>query len=113
MSKTSIEWTEARWNPVRGCMHVSEGCRNCYAERMAARFAERWEGPPTLYGDTPDSDTRFARMTEAGPRWTGRVQLIPSKLDEPLHWRKPRRVFVNSMSDLFHEALDDDDIDRV
>lgn len=99
---TSIEWTDATWNPVRGCSRVSEGCRNCYAERQAARF--RGDGDP-FHG--------FAYSDKAGPHWTGRVELIPSKLDEPLRWRKPRRIFVNSMSDLFHESLPDEAIAAV
>jgi protein gp37 len=106
MGKTSIEWTDKVWNCVRGCSRVSEGCRNCYAERIAARFSAE-DGDPRL----PFSE--FAIMTPAGPRWTGRVELIESKLLEPLSWRKPCRVFVNSMSDLFHENLPDEAIDRV
>lgn len=102
---SAIEWTDETWNPVRGCSRVSEGCTRCYAERMAARNLPEMRSPTT--GEP------FARMTPAGPRWTGKVELIPSKLDEPLHWRKPRRVFVNSMSDLFHEALDFKDICHV
>ena len=110
--KSKIEWTDATWNPVRGCSRVSEGCRNCYAERIAARFSKlpaEYEGtfrPPGIFGG-------FSEMTKAGPRWTGKVELIKSKLDEPLHWREPRRIFVNSMSDLFHESLSDGAIDRV
>lgn len=105
MSVTSIEWCDVTWNPVRGCSRVSEGCRNCYAEAMAARNLPEMRSPST--GES------FARSTPAGPRWTGRVELIPSKLDEPLGWRKPRRVFVNSMSDLFHESLPNDAIAAV
>jgi protein gp37 len=118
---TSIEWTRGddgtegkAWNPVRGCTRVSEGCRNCYAERMAARFSGVDDSD--LRGGTvarPYAFHGYAHMTPAGPRWTGRVELIPSKLDEPLHWKKPRRVFVNSMSDLFHEALTNGQINRV
>lgn len=100
MSETAIAWTDAVWNPVRGCSRVSEGCRNCYAERIAARFSD--VGKP--FHD-------FATRNPA--RWTGRVALIPEKLDEPLRWRKPRRVFVNSMSDLFHESLSDWAIESV
>jgi protein gp37 len=100
MSK--IEWTDRTWNVSRGCSRVSEGCRNCYAERMAARFS----GPGAPFHG-------FAHPTPAGPRWTGRVELIQEKLDEPLHWRKPSRVFVNSMSDLFHEALSFEHIESV
>ena len=107
---TKIEWTDCTWNPVRGCSRVSEGCRNCYAERVAARFSgegERFHG----FAERRDSDLNAGGGSK--PRWTGRVELIESKLTEPLRWRKPRRVFVNSMSDLFHEALPDEAIDRV
>lgn len=99
---TSIEWTETTWNPVRGCSRVSEGCRHCYAERQAARF--RGDDDP-FHG--------FAYSDKAGPHWTGKVELIPSKLAEPLRWRKPRSIFVNSMSDLFHEGLSDEAIAAV
>ncbi len=115
MSQTSnIEWTDATWNPVRGCSRVSEGCRNCYAERIAARFTRSIDEIPGPYvGQTDDAFHGFAINTDSGPRWTGKVELIESKLLEPLHWKKPRRVFVNSMSDLFHENLPDESIDRI
>lgn len=111
MGKTSIQWTDYKWNPVRGCSRISEGCRNCYAEAIAGRFSggdvidtpQRWDGKGAAFNG-------FAIMTKSGPRWTGRVELIDHKLAEPLRWRKPRRVFVNSMSDLFHENLPDADI---
>jgi protein gp37 len=102
---TKIEWTDETWNPTRGCSRVSEGCRNCYAERQAARNFPGLKSPTT--GES------FAVLTDSGPHWTGKVELIESKLLEPLHWKKPRRVFVNSMSDLFHEALPDRDIAKV
>ena len=92
---SKIEWTESTWNPLRGCTRVSEGCRFCYAERIAARFSGKgmaYEG--------------LAENTEAGPRWTQQVRLIPELLNEPLKWKKPRRIFVNSMSDLFHEKVE-------
>ena len=100
--RTSIAWTDTTWNPVRGCSRVSEGCRNCYAERQAARFSDHGQ---YAHG--------FVERTPSGPRWTGKVELVPEKLDEPLGWLKPRRVFVNSMSDLFHEALPFEAIDMV
>ncbi|MFN3650051.1 MAG: DUF5131 family protein [Armatimonadota bacterium] len=100
--KTGIEWTDATWNPIRGCTRVSEGCRNCYAERVAGRFS----GPGQPYEG-------LARMTASGPRWTGAVCLVPEHLEDPIRWRKPRRIFVNSMSDLFHEGLGDAEIARV
>ena len=105
MSITPIEWTDETWNPVRGCSRVSEGCRNCYAERQAARNFPGLRSPTT--GEA------FAVLNGDGPHWTGKVELIESKLTEPLHWKKPRRVFVNSMSDLFYENLPDEAIDRV
>ncbi len=91
---SSIEWTESTWNPVRGCTRVSEGCRFCYAERIAARFSGKglaYEG--------------LAKNTKAGPQWTHKVTPVRSLLNEPLKWKKPRRIFVNSMSDLFHEKV--------
>lgn len=111
MSSTSIEWTDVTWNPARGCSRVSEGCRNCYAEKIASRFSGK--------GQTFDgfADTHlFLGPGEPLNRkggWTGKVALVLEKLDEPLRWRKPRRVFVNSMSDLFHEALPDESIAAV
>ena len=98
-SETKIEWTDSVWNPVRGCSRVSEGCTRCYAEAIAARFS----GPGLAYEG-------FAKRTKGGPRWTGKVQLVREALDQPLRWRKPRRIFVNSMSDLFHESLADEEI---
>lgn len=91
-ANTKIEWTDATWNPIVGCTRVSEGCVNCYAERFAARFPDRFGG--------------VSRMTEYGPRWTGKIVLRPEALNLPLRWRKQRRIFVNSMSDLFHENVE-------
>ena len=104
--RTGIEWTDATWNPVRGCTRVSEGCRHCYAEIMAARFSGpgQWgEGLAEIVGEGARRDHR----------WTGKVALAEGLLDQPLRWRRPRRIFVNSTSDLFHEAIPDDWIDRV
>ena len=99
---SSIEWTDRTWNPVRGCSIVSPGCVNCYA----MTFAHRFNRPGGPYEG-------LTKATTAGPQWTGQVQLVESALREPLSWRKPARVFVNSMSDLFHESVPDDFIDRV
>lgn len=93
-----IAWTEETWNPVRGCSKKSEGCRNCYAESMAARFCA--PGQP------------YDGLVKDG-RWNGEVKMVAEHLNDPLHWRRPRRVFVNSMSDLFHENLADEDIDQI
>jgi len=113
--KSSIEWTDASWNPIRGCSRVSEGCRFCYAERVAARFS----GPGQPYEGLASSKTVTrpagggVRTTFHEPRWTGEVRFIPEALDLPLRWTKPRRIFVNSMSDLFHEKVEDEWIERI
>ncbi|MBI4719624.1 MAG: phage Gp37/Gp68 family protein [Planctomycetes bacterium] len=94
-SKSKIEWTDATWNPVRGCTKVSAGCAHCYAET----FAERFRGVP-------------GHPYEQGFD----LRLVPHKLAEPLRWKTPRMIFVNSMSDLFHEGVPDDyivDVARV
>ncbi len=98
-----IAWTDQSWNPVRGCSRVSPGCQHCYAETVAARFS----GPGQAYEGLAE------RRSNGEPRWTGKVQLVEKHLTDPLRWTRPRRVFVNSMSDLFHESLSDEAIDRV
>lgn len=96
MAETKIDWADVVWNPLAGCSRASEGCRYCYAETMAARL-ERM-GLPLYAGLT--------RQTADGPRWTGKVNLADDrKLWEPTYRKKPTRYFVNSMSDLFHEAV--------
>jgi protein gp37 len=101
--RTGIEWTESTWNPIRGCSRVSEGCRHCYAETVAARFS----GPGQAYEG-------LARRTTSGEaRWTGIARLVPKVLDQPIRWDRPRKVFVNSMSDLFHESLTNEEIAAV
>lgn len=103
MTKSGIEWTDrSDWNPMRGCTRVSEGCRNCYAERIAGRFSA--PGQP-FHG--------FTTQTPAGARWTGKVEMVPGRLDLPLRWRKPSRIFVNSAFDLFHESVPDEWIEGI
>ncbi|OOG61406.1 hypothetical protein B0E46_15620 [Rhodanobacter sp. B04] len=97
---SAIEWTDATWNPLRGCSRVSSGCQHCYAERVAARFS----GPGLPYEGLIHPVTKG---------WNGKVRFIPEVLDQPLRWRKPRRIFVNSMSDLFHESVPDEWIDQI
>ncbi len=105
---TEISWTHlpgyrgCSWNPLRGCSRVSPGCQACYAETHAGRFCG--EGLPF---------EGYATRGPAGARWTGKVDLLPAKLAEPLGWKQPRCVFVNSMSDLFHEELSFEDIAAV
>ena len=92
--KTRIAWSDATWNPVTGCTKVSSGCKHCYAEREWRRLAA---APHTVY---------------TGRSFTS-VRVHPERLGQPLRWRRPRRIFVNSMSDLFHEAVSDGFIDQV
>lgn len=106
---TTIEWTNATWNPVRGCAIVSKGCTNCYAMRQAHRH--NYDGEEI--GRPPGAYFGLTQMSKGGPVWTGKVSLHPELLDWPLHRRKPLRIFVNSMSDLFHEDVPDDFIAQV
>ena len=94
-----IAWTEETWNPIRGCSRVSEGCRHCYAETVANRF----KGPGQPYEG----------LIAPGGQWNGNITVAHNLIDQPLRWKKPRRIFVNSMSDLFHENVDDYIIRRV
>lgn len=98
---SSIEWTDTTWNPVTGCDRVSPGCAHCYALDLAARLKGMGQARYQRDGDPKTSGPGFG------------VTLHPDKLEEPLRWRKPRMVFVNSMSDLFHEAVPDEFIVRV
>lgn len=90
--QSHIEWTDATWNPVRGCTKISPGCSHCYAETFAERFRGVKGHPYELGFD---------------------LRLVPSKLEEPLSWKKPKFVFVNSMSDLFHDGVSTDYIQKV
>lgn len=94
---TAIEWCDVTWNPVVGCSRVSRGCDNCYAIGVAARnLCAQHKGLTKI---------RPRDASRPGPDWTGEIRLVPQRLTEPLGWRKPRRVFVNSMSDLFHAKV--------
>jgi protein gp37 len=96
--KSSIEWTDATWNPIRGCTRVSEGCRHCYAETVANRFS----GPGLPYEG----------LTVLG-KWNGTIKFVEEHLLDPLRWKAPRRIFVNSMSDLFHPGVTDAMLDKI
>ena len=125
MGSSAIEWTDATWNPARGCSRVSPGCERCYAERVAARFSgprKPFEGFASFRYRTVTEEHRsetghYISQTDhemsLGARWTGRVELVPAMLDLPLRWKTPRRIFVNSMSDLFHERLTNEEIAAV
>ena len=110
MADTKIQWTDKTWNPVVGCTRVSAGCERCYAERQARRLAFLREEFYEVYG--PLISNLWAQDSSRW-RWSGKMQLFPERLNQPLHWRKPRRIFVNSMSDLFHEAVPFDFILKV
>ena len=97
--KSSIEWTDATWNPVTGCSRVSAGCENCYAERLAAT---RMKHHPSRQG-----------LTDRHGRWNGEVRFNWQWLDQPLRWQRPRRIFVCAHGDLFHESVPDGWIMRV
>lgn len=103
--KTSISWTDATWGPVRGCSRVSTGCERCYAEGIAARFSGS--------GQPYEGLAKIGVRTGHQPKWTGIVRLVSEHLHDPLAWRKPRRIFVTSMSDIFHEKLTNEEIAAV
>ena len=96
---SKIEWTDESWNLIAGCTKCSPGCLNCWAEKMAFRL---WHMGHDVYGDVIsgvwDGFTKF--------RWSGKIVCRENVLDKPLHWRKPRRIFICSMSDLFHPDVD-------
>lgn len=99
---SKISWTDETWNPVAGCTKCSPGCLNCYAEKMAARL--KWIG-----NDNP----QYLGKTDAEGNWTGKIECCDWLLGKPLHWKTPRRIFVCSMSDLFHEKVPFEFIARV
>jgi protein gp37 len=108
VSTTSIQWTDRVWNPVTGCTKVSAGCKHCYAETIAGRFwATQYDPVPTGRHDAAGNGP------ETRPRAFTDVLTHEDRLTDPLSWRKPARVFVNSMSDLFHHDVPDEFIDRV
>jgi protein gp37 len=108
---TSIEWTDETWNPFVGCSKISPGCTNCYAILQAYRNNAMAQKMPN-----PGRMKYYDGLTERkGDRidWTGLVRIVPEALEIPFHWKKGRRVFVNSMSDLFHESIPLEQIDLV
>lgn len=97
---TKISWADETWSPIIGCSKISAGCQNCYAERMAARLANM---------NTPGYCDGVVELDEGRdlylPKWTSETVMLPAALTKPLHWRKPRKIFVVSMGDLFHESV--------
>lgn len=109
---TKIEWTNETWNPIIGCSKISEGCENCYAEKMAFRLMHM---PHTDYyqyvliDNGEDNPDEFCNV----PKWNGLTHFVKPALGKPLKWKKPRRIFVCSMGDLFHESVPFEWIDKV
>ena len=99
--RSAIEWTQATWNPVTGCDRISPGCQHCYALTLAKRLRAMGQAKYQTDGRPPTSGPGFG------------VAVHPHALGEPLRWRKPRRIFVNSMSDLFHARVPDGFIAQV
>lgn len=122
-----ISWTNTTWNPIVGCSRVSQGCVRCYAETMAARVANAAQWALQTRQKLTDVQAAYRQvvrwerggmdpadeMDKALPKWNGRVAVIESRLNEPLQWKRPRLVFTNSMSDLFHESLTFEQIDQI
>ena len=102
MADTSIEWTDATWNPVAGCTVLSPGCTNCYAMKLAGTRLRKH-----------DSRVGLTTMTKAGPVWNGTVRFNTLWLDQPLRWQRARRIFVCAHGDLFHELVPDEWLDKV
>ncbi len=100
---SDIEWTDATWNPISGCKIASPGCTNCYAMRMAARLQAM--DHPAYFGVT--------RVSGGRPKWTGAIHTNDAALELPLRWRAPRKVFVNSMSDLFQDGVPNAFVERI
>lgn len=114
--KTGIEWTDSTWNPIRGCSRVSEGCRNCYAEGVAARFSHpAKQNYLTEWGDYEGgrAEGPYHGLIAKTGQWNGQIKVIDHLMNWPLRKKKPMRIFVNSMSDLFHENVPDKVIDRI
>jgi protein gp37 len=102
-TNSRIEWTEATWNPVAGCTVISPGCTNCYAMRMAARLEKMGQA----------KYTGITRASGGRAKWNGRIVLDEASLTLPKKWKRGRTIFVNSMSDLFHDSVDVDFVKRV
>jgi len=111
-SHSTIEWTETTWNPLVGCTKVSPGCKFCYAERMSARLRAM---ATQLEHEGRNSGRKgfYKKVVNTSGRWNRKVVLVEEALEDPLQWRRPRTVFVNSMSDLFHESVSEHYIGRV
>jgi protein gp37 len=111
-TRSTIEWTEVTWNPVVGCSVISPGCHNCYAMEMARRL-KGVALAKLARGEDPGRLRYYIEVIGEDGRWNGELRLVPEALDDPIRWRTPRIIFVNSMSDLFHENLPVGDVQKV
>jgi len=100
-TKSTIAWTQKTWNPLAGCTRVSSGCENCYAEKMSRRLAKM----AAVHPETAGRKSHYLKVIGQNGHWNHRIALIEEALADPLRWRKPSVIFVNSMSDLFHEEV--------
>ena len=111
-TQSTIEWTETTWNPVLGCSIISPGCHNCYAMSMARRLKGVGKSKRAAVED-PGRLGHYVEVIGDNGRWNGEMRLVPEALGDPALWKRPRTIFVNSMSDLFHANLSVDDVRRV
>lgn len=105
---STIEWTTRTWNPVVGCTMISPGCAHCYAERMSMRLARMARGE-----ESPGRKAHYLKVINDRGRWNSHMEPVEEALDDPVHWKRSSTIFVNSMSDLFHENVDVRFIERV
>jgi protein gp37 len=111
-TNSKIEWTKRTWNPILGCSIISPGCHNCYAMTMARRL-KAMALADLAAGKEPGRKRHYIDVIGPDGRWNGKLVLVPEALPDPLDWKTPQTVFVNSMSDLFHENLPVEDIRKV
>lgn len=100
-TRSTIEWTCFTWNVIVGCAKVSAGCLHCYAERMSNRLA----GMGRARTGSNERTQHYTKIVGPGGHWNNRVELVPEALEDPLHLKKPSRIFVNSMSDTLHNDV--------
>ena len=105
---TKISWADESWNPVVGCSKISAGCMNCYAEKMANRLSYM-----EIKNAKAGKQRPYTAVIKGKGKWFGNTVFVESALTKPLHWRKPRKIFVVSMGDLFHESVPFEWIDRI
>lgn len=111
-TNSSIEWTDTTWNPVLGCTMCSPGCARCYAETMSKRLKGMAKADKKKKRN-PGRKAHYLNVIGDNGKWNGKIELVPEALNDPFHWKEPRMVFTNSMSDLFHEDVPFEFVDKV